>query len=403
MPYQVTVFNSWPSFASWDNLKNWLVSKEGGLLRVVEPPSSPYAIVRYVKGTSDFTLPHVLWCRSVVVHKDSRLPVSVSPPKALTMTEFTVNDAVIAEEFVDGTMLNVFHAANDESVCIATRSRLGADNGFYEGSVSFRDMLLESMANQGITTLSSILPTDGLHKFTSVVLQHSSNRIVKPVAKACFVVIHQGIVNGDGTVLIEESCTSAAPERYSIESIRAVRTVKDWVTMQSRDRGLGWQGVVLKDGTGRRWRERSDIYEAVRQLRGNESSIEMRYARLRVSKNTTQYLAFYGEETKQFYDLEGVLRKNTRNLFNFYVDTFRSRKTNFYELPWPYKHHVSVLHNYFKNTLRALNKKITLDEVIRYVNSLNNEDLSNMLKVHKLDLRPSSKPVAGSGDMEVEV
>lgn len=419
MPYQVNVFTSWPSFSSWSDLKTWLVSKEGGSLRVVEPPSSAYALVRYVKGTSDFNLPHVMWCRSVIVHKESRLPVSVAPPKALPMTDSAVNEATLAEEFVDGTMMNVFHAANDEAVNVATRSRLGADKNFYQGSLSFRDMLQEAMTNQGVSNLSDILLTTGLHQFTSVVVQHPVNRIVKRVEKAAFVILHQGFVNADGTVVIEEdaqyfNCTSTLTDDgteiqpYNIESLRNARTVKDWVTQQSREREFGWQGVVLKDGNGRRWRERSDIYEAVRHLRGNESTAETRYARLRLSKNVNQYLAFYAEDHDAFYSLEGRLRKNTRNLFTFYCDTFRGRKTNFYELPWPYKHHVSVLHNYYKNELRPATKKMTLDNVIHYVNSLNFDDLSNMLKEHSLELRPAAPvgvagPSSESGPVAMEV
>jgi hypothetical protein len=88
------------------------------------------------------------------------------------------------------------------------------------------------------------------------------------------------------------------------------------------------------------------------------------------------------------YTLEGRLRKNTRQLFQFYMDVFRARKTSFHALPWPYKHHVSVLHNYFKDTLRAKGQKVTFDEVVKYVNGLNQEDIGNMSKVHKLELKP---------------
>jgi hypothetical protein len=163
--------------------------------------------------------------------------------------------------------------------------------------------------------------------------------------------------------------------------------VKDWVSAQALERGFGWQGLVLKDGAGNRWRQRSEVYETVRRLRGNTSTSAERYANQRRARTTEQYLSFYPEDRDAFYNLEGLLRKNTRNLFHFYVDTFRSRKTAFHELPWPYKHHVSVLHNYYKNTLREQKKKVDLQEAIRYVNTLANEDLANMMKEHVLTLR----------------
>ena len=404
MPYQVDVFKSWPSMSSWEELKGWLTSEAGGLLRVVEPVSSAYALVRYTKGKSNFALPHVPWCRSVVVHKEYRLPVCVSPVKAEVLTESSVNDATVAEEFVDGTMINVFHSAGDESVGVCTRGRLGADKSFYKGCPSFREMLNEAMIELGVDNFCDMLPSsDNAHRFTSVVLQHPSNRLVKKVDKAGFVIVHQGWATADGTVFIEEDAAQfnylsskdtddSEIQPYNIESVRAAKTVKDWVSVQAQERGFGWQGLVLKDGAGRRWRQRSDVYETLRVLRGNEATSEERYARLRKARNVDQYLAFYSEDKQVLYDLEGRFRKNTRQLLHFYVDAFRSRKTAFYELPWPYKHHVSVLHNYYKNTLRSEKKKVDLAEVVKYVNSLGLEDTANMLKEHNLELKKSAVP-----------
>ena len=407
MPYVINVFSSWPTYASWNDLKNWLVSADGGLLRVVEPPNSPYAIVRYNKAKSNMSMPHVPWCRSVVVHKETRLPVCVSPPQSCPLTDECVNEATVAEEFVDGSMVNIFHSASDEKPVVTTRGRLGADKSFYLNGPSFTSMLEDSMTAMGVACFADMLPNEGFNHFTSIVLQHPSNRIVKKYENPSFVIAHQGWVNADGSVFIEEdaskfnyvsSIESDASEiqPYNLESVRSARTVKDWVTAQGLERGLGWQGLVLKDGKGKRWRLRSDVYETIHTLRGNESTHEERYARLRKSRNVDQYLAFYNEDSERFYVLEGLLRKNTRQLSYFYSDVFRTRKVQYYELPWPYKHHVSVLHNYYKNTLRAEKKRMDLSEVVKYVNSLSVEDTTNMLKEHKLELKksvPALEPV----------
>jgi hypothetical protein len=416
MPYELDVFKSWPTMSSWEELKNFLISEAGGLLRVVEPRDSAYALIRYKKGVSNFNLAHVPWCRSVVVHKDSRLPVCVSPVKSDVITDSSVNDATVAEELIDGTMLNVFHAAGDESVVVSTRGRLGADKSFYSGSPSFRSMLDEAMVSQGVNTFADMLPsnTSSLHRFTSTVLQHPANRIVKSIDTPSFAIVHQGWVTGDGSVFIEEDASefnyvssketdNSEIQPYNIESVRSAKTVKDWVSTQAQTRGFGWQGLVLKDGKGRRWRQRSEVYETVRALRGNELTPGERYARLRKTRVVDQYLAFYSEDKQTLYDLEGLLRNNTRQLLNFYVDVFRSRKTLFHELPWPYKHHVSVLHNYYKNTLRNNNVKVDFTEVVKYVNNLSMEDTVNMLKKHNLELKKSTETVVPSSEPIVTV
>jgi len=398
MPYQVNVFNSWQSYSSWTELKQWLTSKDGGLLHVVEPPNSSYALVKYTKGVSNFDVPHVRWCRSLIVDKTTRLPVSVAPPKSCVLTDTSVNDATVAEEFVDGTMMNVFQFGTDSPVHVATRSRLGADRSYYKNSPSFRAMLEDAMNQQCVQSLSDMLPVaDSVSRFTSVIVQHPANLIVRCVEVPSFVIVHQGWVDVNGNVFVEEDasnfhCVSSKEDDgteiqpYNLESIRAAKSVKEWVSVQSRDRQIGWQGVVLKDGTGNRWRERCDVYETVRKLRGNETTAEERYARLRKMRTVDQYLAFYPNDKDAFYGLEGLLRKNTRTLFHFYVDTFRKRQVLFHELPWPYKHHVSVLHNYYKDVLRADKKILDLEAVIRYVNGLSLEDGANMLKEHRIEL-----------------
>jgi hypothetical protein len=269
-------------------------------------------------------------------------------------------------------------------------------------------MLESAMSNQGVVSFGDMLPvSDGLNRFTSVVVRDPSNRMVQQVESSSFVIVHQGWVQADGTVFLEEdasnfNCVSTREDDgteiqgYNLDSLRAAKSVKDWVSAQVPSRAPFWQGVVLKDGAGRRWRERSDTYETVRRLRGNETTTLERFARVRKQRCLEQYLQFFPEDTDPFYALEGQMRKNTRNLARFYVDTFRSRQTPFHELPWPYKHHVSALHNLYKDVLRAQKKRVELDEVIRYVNGLNLEDTANMLKEHKLDLVKKNPVVEAS-------
>lgn len=410
MTYTLTHFRSWMSnFSSWEDLRTWLQGEEGGKLRVIEPKHSPYALVRYVKGQSDFTKEHVGWCRSVVVNKETRRVMSVAPPKASAITESTLSEATVAEEFVDGTMINLFRKSDTEEVELATRSRINANSRFYEGGPSFAEMLQEAMNGAKLSSIIECVDT-AYAEFTSVVVQHPKNRIVKRVDKPTFVILHQGWVGEDGSVIIHEdsadfhtegehSDTIALP--YKLERISGAKSVEAWVAEQAQTRGFGWQGVVMKDGKGKRWRVRSQVYETVRRIRGNESSVEERYARLRKERTMNQYLAFYPEDREVLYEIEGRLRANTRQLLRFYGDVFRARKTPYYELPWPYKHHVSVLHNEYKEKLKALKQTVDMAAVVSYVNTLELADLANMMKKHSYSL-VEAKPKAAEDANVVE-
>jgi hypothetical protein len=415
MVYTINIFSNWSKdFACWEDLKSWLTSEQGGNLRVVEPKESPFALVRYNKGVSKMDMEHVRWCRSVVVHKESRLPVSVSPPKSSTHCESMLDEAVVAEEFVDGTMINAFSfkdAANELLTDITTRSRIGADCKFFDEGKTFKEMFHDALAASKINNISGILPgfdTNDRAVFTSVVLQHSANRIVQNIVNPVVQIVHQGFVNSDGIVRIEEDTEGFVNEGgdeniiqpFVLASIRNAKSIEAWVDARGTERGVGFQGIVLKDGKGKRWRFRNHSYDLVRNLRGNETNNQDRFARLRHNRAVEQYLAFYPEDREAFYELEGRLRKNTRQLSQFYVETFRARKVPYHQLPWPYKHHVSVLHNMFKDTLKAEGRKVDMDTVIRYVNGLSKEDFTNMCKIHKTDLITETKNNVAVGSEE---
>lgn len=394
MPYTLSLFQSWVSqYSSWEQLRDWLQSKEGGSLRIVEPANCPYACVRYVKESSNFELPHVPWCRSVIVHKDSRLVMSISPRKACVIDDTILSQVTSAEEFVDGTMLHLFKMDGHDAER-ATRSRLRANIPFYANAPSFADMVKDAFTQSGVSKLEDCLPIangSGV-THTSIVLQHPKNRIVKPISTPSFVIVHQGWTDADGTVHIEEDacsfrCDTASQSEdsfeiqpYNLDSIRAAKSVDAWVAKQALERGFGWQGLVMKDGKGNRWRIRSEVYETVRRMRGNESSIEERFARLRKERTQEQYLSLYPEERKALFDLEGKLRNRTRKLSQLYGDVFRAKRTEFHTLPWPYKYHVSQLHNLYKEKLRPEKKSMTLEEVIQYVNQCPVEDWVNLVK-----------------------
>lgn len=394
MVYNINVFSEWKNHGSWANLKEWLQSSEGGNLRVVDPANSNYAVVRYVKDKSNFSLRHVGWCRSVVVDKISLKPVSVSPPRASLIIDYLdpepVEKASMAQEFIDGTMINIYE--HDGKTMISTRSRIGGTFGS-PGSPTFSEMLDEALKERNVANYDALLPppAESKTRFVSIVLQHPKNRIVTPISKPNIYMIHQGYVTEDGIVEIEEDLKNEfVPASYSLNALRGAKSLDSWVKVQGQERGYGWQGVVLKSGNGLRWRVRSEIYEVVRRIKGNESTIMERFVRLRSSTSIKQYLDFYPEDREVFYEMEGILRKNTRLLLQYYTDTFRTRKIEYHNLPWPYKHHVSVLHNAYKDVLKPTSGKIDLAYVINYVNNLSLEDLYNIVKYQQPPLPTSA-------------
>jgi len=379
------VFNP-KKLSVWSDLKADFLS-EG--LRVIDPKDSPYAIVRYERKTEEVNR----WMRSVVYNKETCKPVCVAPPKSTTFNG-SLEDYTV-QEFVDGTMINLFWLGDDEGEPqVVTRSRLGADNKFYS-ELSFVDMLLEAV-NGDLNYLKPYPEDTKCQQFVSVVLQHPQNRVVTHVSKPRVTVVHIGVVTDEGVSITENpdvwsgNIEAYKPTTYNVpkEHLVNLEALASYVETFAKEDKTLWQGFVLKDGMGGRCRLRSKTYSQVRSLRGNESDTVVRFCRLRNGRLIKRYLQHYPEDEKTFYELEGKLRQVTRHILDLYVRTFKFKKEEFHTLPWPYKHHVSVIHNLFKEKLKPLRKTVDMDFMIEYILGLNVEDMSNLFKKPSVPLAP---------------
>jgi len=373
-----------PTAQTWADLKKNYEDASLGV-RVIDPKEGDFAILRYNHGSGASG-----WLRSVVYQKSTCRPVCVSPPRATELDASSSISNCTVQEFVDGTMMNIFWVS-DDAPHVVTRSRLGADNSFY-GELSFVDMLNEALsATKMEGGLNDLRPSSDTSKpqFVSIVLQHPKNRVVTEVVSPRITVIHTGFVEADGTVSIcenpalwNENLRSLAVGALTVseDAMSSLENLTAFVEKQGTSFGYQWQGIVLKTGDGTRYRLRNKEYLQVKQLRGNESDAVLRFCRLRQTRLTKRYMRFYPEDEQTFYVLEGKLRGCTRKLLELYVQTFKLKKQEFHTLPWPYKHHVSVLHNRFKETLRPNRQTVELNYVIGYINSLSVEDMANLFK-----------------------
>ena len=381
----------------WSDLKADFLT-EGSGLRVIDPKDSKYAIVRYDRKTPEVNG----WLRSVVFDKETCKPVCVAPPKSVGFTNSF--ETCTVQEFVDGTMMNLFWMPDEEGPHVVTRSSIGAANKFYS-DMSFVDMLMDALkAHNGDMNFLKPYAEAGAPQFISIVLQHPKNRVVSHVSEPRITVVHTGFVTTiSGTVVISEdpagwseNLQQFKPVEYDIHDLRLASpcaagetdnmsyddlvSYVDSFSLQPIHHVTLWQGIVLKNGLGLRCGVRNKTYSQVRSLRGNESDTAMRFCRLRLSRVTKRYLQYYPEDEKVFYELEGKLRQVTRHLLDLYARTFKFKKEEFHTLSWPYKHHVSVIHNEFKEKLKPVGKSVDIEFMIDYVNSLSVEDMSNLFK-----------------------
>ncbi len=355
-------------------------------VRVVEPPQSPYALVRYVKGQSDLKNAVVREMRSVVIHKDSLRVVSVAPALSTPYSAWFSqgSQATCSQEFIDGTMLNIFRGVDGE-VLVASRSRIGESKTQFSEK-TFTAMMEEALSITPIKNYKDLLPEG--YQCVSVVVQHKDNRIVCPVLLPKLYIISMTKAAEDGTLHMTY-CAADMPETHRIYAVPSydvaaigstMETTDNWINMKALTHKHGWQGLVLFDAAGHRTKKRTTFYNEAKELRGNDRSIEERYARLRKARKIKKYVQMYAEEEDKFFALEEQLRGHTKTLYDYYIKTNITKAQAYDNLPWPYKFHVAALHRRYKEYEKPAGGKISLPYVITYVNALEVEDLAYIIK-----------------------
>jgi hypothetical protein len=379
MSYTIDTFAGLSNaYATWPELKTFLESKEGGQLRVIE--QGDVAIIRYDKVLK--TDVDVGAFRSVVWDMSGNSPLCVAPFRAVEGTAPVNTEFTSVEDFVDGFMMNAW-VSNGE-LHVATRTRVGGDNTFYSEKTFAQlfDECLEKTSLKDRDGLKACL--EGLRSaenaraaFVSFVVEHPEHRIVAKVSSPMLFTVHTGCVMADATVAMSERSVNWPQELSSlrISTYNQKKFQKDTeaevlLRNTAAQRGWRWQGLVFKDGKGRRWRMRTPTYTLLRQLRGSESTALERFFRLRAQRKVVEYLKHYREESDDFWGYEECLRARTNDVFSAYVDVHKAHAVTFKELPEAIRPAVFLLHTKWREQLRLKGFSVRLQNVIEVVNNL---------------------------------
>ncbi len=347
-----------------------------------------YSIVRYDKNfLSNDLVPTYGLCRSVIVNSKNNV-VGFSPPKSLKCEDFigcySPNDeGVVAEEFIEGTMINVFWDSSlgiNGSWEMSTRNTVGATSTFYKGkdTKTFRDMFLEAAKECNLDIAK--LDTKYCYSF---VLQHPENRIVVPFKKPQLYLV--------GMYYIENS---AGSDNWNVH-VANVETFKNYFGEQlkstvkfpeiykfnsyseliekygSMNTNYDVVGVMLHNRTnGDRAKIRNPVYEQVRMLRGNQPKLQYQYLCLRKEGKVGEFLKFYPENKKEFSGFRDQVHLFTDTLFINYVSCYIKKERPLGQFPDKYRTHMYNIHQKYINELKESKKFVTIAFVLKYVNDL---------------------------------
>ena len=396
MVYTISIFRELrEKFPTWDTLQGFLTSVDGGLLHIIYGvgDNEGKAIIRYEKGASDMTRPHMPWFRSVVWDTVHNLPIAVSPPKATTMNNITcTHNDLVWQDYLDGVMINAYKMTNTSSIKLATRSTFDATGTFYSKKPFnvLLDEAFEYMVGSGQVDISSQmvdwLPSKDycISSSMSLVLQHPEHRVVEIVNNPRIFIAHTTLTHANGDVEICEDISGVCA--IPVICGPSGETLNEWMLAESEKRGWSWQGVTIKDGAGSRWRLRSSSYRMSRSLRGNFTRPEMRFAQLYQSRLIDTYMYYYPEDLPQINEFLVRIDSVVKNLYNLYVQVHitKTMRSTIVDAKW--KPHLFSIHGHFLYNLRPLKQFIRLKDVWAYVCALPWQQLAFLMKELHADI-----------------
>lgn len=417
MTYLVTYFSELiKTYPTWEKLYEHLVSLENGILEIGDKKND-YVIIKYNKSDnhSKESYDNVKWFRSVVWDTVRNIPISVSPPKSESepcdckkLNELNIRGW---QDFKEGTMINVFSSKDDE-IELCSRTKFGATGKFYSKK-SFMELFMDALKNYNINEcneLIKLLPqkvdepnyvfdSQPVSRFSSLLLQHPDNRIVEKISRPYIYVIHEGYILHDGSIFISEdddmiNITNDMKIPYHLfnndssssageEDPAKYEKIEDFVTELSKKAGWCWQGIVLKDINGKRWKFRSPNYNFVRELRcSNNPRNDVRFMKLRQKNLVDTYLYYYPEERNLFWNYEKRVIDIVNKLYKTYVDVYITHTQKLEFSPTQYKPHLYALHGLYITQLKPADLFIRKKDVMNYVHKLEWQRLLFLMNYH---------------------
>jgi len=337
--------------------KNIMVKKQNGLF-----------ILKYNKyGLNDKNINSLGLFRSIITDGSSLL--AFSPPKSLSFDSFKEKfdkGECIAEEFIEGTMINCFYYK--DGWMIASRWDIGAKSSFYQDvNTTFRDMFIDAM-NACHLTFDML---DKKYSY-SFVLQHPKNRIVVPFTTPHLFLIAKYEMTeqwGAQEIACAETIKGSKvslPARYEVDD-----SLDDFVhKFASINTPYTVLGIMLKHPSGIRSKVRNPNYEKVRHLKGNSPKIQFQYYNLYQTGRVKEFLLYYPEYNQDFWKFRTELVQWTKELFLCYKSIYIQKTADYKTIPYVFRPHVSALHKIYCFDLRPLKKYVDKQIVIQYVNNL---------------------------------
>tara|TARA_Y100001970_G_C14250667_1_gene871584 strand:+ start:389 stop:1585 length:1197 start_codon:yes stop_codon:yes gene_type:complete len=354
--------------------KNRIFKNDYSMYLRVEEDVPHLTLLKYFKNnkSSECYNDVSVQCRGLVYDNELNEIRCFPPERANSYEDFMgfVGDNwgdVIVEDFIDGTMINVFYDKKQKKHLISTRSRIGA-KCYWNSDKTFEEMFNEIIVRDNIDFTSMDLDT-----CYTFVLKYPSNRIVvkhttPDIVLVCARKLYSDRYENLDLIDIQSKFKSLdmninIPERFTFSTVEEMEA-----TIQNQD--LSKQGFVLKYNNYRT-KIRNPQYIHVKSLKSNSPYLINTYLDLRKKRNVGEFLKHFEEYKSIFSKFREDIHQITYEIYNWYINSYKLKYYSRDSIPYQYKPHCGNLHKQYKKSVENKRKRaIVLKDVISYVNSL---------------------------------
>tara|TARA_A100001015_G_C14995974_1_gene716214 strand:- start:332 stop:1567 length:1236 start_codon:yes stop_codon:yes gene_type:complete len=378
------------------NFNNKFQKKEWDINNINYSFNVKYYILKYIRSLLNVDNYHDIGLLRSIVLKDNKI-ICFSPVKSLNYEYFISYynaNTCIAEEYVEGTMINLFYDYELNNWQISTKSSVGGNVKFLKNQKNFSD-LFNDICNELNIDLN-YFSRDYCYSF---VMQHPDNQFVMSISvkKLYLIAIYQ--IDSINYIVKEIPKTEYSnlnlPNNLSYPFAHYFDSYENLLNYYaSVNTPINIMGIVIKNVNGDRTKIRNPNYNYVKNLKGNNTKLQYHYLELYKNNKINEYLQYFPNKIQEFNCYKKILYDYTETLYLNYISCFIKKEKLLHEFPFQYKNHMYLLHQeYIKNKSENSDSKFFINKkfIINYIKNLETPRLMFSLNYHLKNINNNNK------------
>ena len=325
------------------------------------------------------------YCRGAVYSKEKVLyvpPVRFIEDELENIDNF---DSFSQQEYIDGTLISVWHNHEQDKWFISTRSKIGA-LCHWNNTKTFRRMFLDILDEKNGNF--DILDKSLGYTFAMV---HTDNRIVQKYNKNRIVLVSAWSKETDTFCNIEDTLQKTKEQSendyswFSLPKVLEIDDIKEYLESKNAEDIAGITLINNKE----RYKVMHPDYKSYKELNGESHLPLFNYLSNRKNGKIPDYLKIFPENRRTYNNMKYKVHDFTQDLYDTYGYVFKEKRIKLTDAPFSMKPLLYELHGQYLENKQA----IAFSNVMEYINDLPTPRLYFAISKYNKELKEKNTKV----------